>query len=396
MGVRCAPDLSFVVEHTLSCNSYGSAPELRTPAPRAALDASSAPTHQPMAAGSSVFGHTTDFLEAAFSGARDLACVEVFSGAGSIWRAAREAGFATASFDILEDPAQDVCTEGGFLALAQLALRLAPGGLLWVAPMCNSFSWLCLSTTGRSCFNGYAGNPANPNVARGNHVALASVFLMRLALGRGVHGIMENPTGSRLWKFLDQAGAWPFPTYEAVTHRCAFEECPEGGMKLFKRYRLVGTAPWVGQMRRECPCKSRLHRKAAVVVKDRCGKMATSGKRVVLRESGAYPAAMGVAVVQAWKRSLAGRASPSALADSSTLVGLSAAADSSARAGSSAPAGLSDPAGSTAAAGSLAVPGVGARVRSRSRSKSNASGLSIRSTGRSVSRPPSSPALSMD
>jgi hypothetical protein len=118
-----------------------------------------------MAAGSSVFGHTSASLEAAFAGARDLACVEVFSGAGSVWRAAQGAGFAAASFDILEDPAQDVCVESGFLALAQLVLRLAPGGLLWVAPMCNSFSWLCLSTTARSCTNGWAGDPANPHVA---------------------------------------------------------------------------------------------------------------------------------------------------------------------------------------------------------------------------------------
>lgn len=345
-----------------------------------------------MAAGSSVFGHTCASLEAAFSGVRDLACLEVFSGAGSIWRAARAAGFATASFDILQDPAQDVCVEGGFLALAQMVLRLVPGGLLWVAPMCNSFSWLCMSTTGRSSFNGYAGNPANPNVVRGNHAALASVFLMRLALGRGAHGIMENPTGSSLWKFLDKADMWPLPTYEAVIHRCAFEECPEGGMKLFKRYRLVGTAPWVGQLRRRCPCKARLHRKAATVATDKCGRMATSGERAVLQESGAYPPAMGLAVVQAWRRSLAG----SAAADSSTLAGSSAAAGSSAPASSSPPAGSSAPAASSARAGSSAPAGsaapAGSLGRSRSRSRSSSSGLSIVS----ASRPPSSPALSVD
>ena len=308
-----------------------------------------------------MFGHTASSLEAAFSDARDLACVEVFSGAGSIWRAFQGAGFAAASFDILDDPMQDVCMEKGFLALARLVLRLAPGGLLWVAPMCNSFSWLCMSTTGRDDFNGWAGNLANPNLVRGNHAALVSLFLMRLALGRGVDSIMENPAGSTLWKFLGEA--WPFATYQIVTHRCFFEQPPlDGGMKLFKQYRLAGTAAWVTQLRRKCSCICRpRHRKAAKAVKDKNGKTATSGEHTVLRESGAYPAAMGIAVVEAWSRgsALAGSSAGSALAGSPAL-------DSP-----------SIPSGSAATAPSS--------NRSRSRSMSS-SGLSMAS----------SPALSVD
>ncbi len=327
-----------------------------------------------------VFGFTVRALNDGYAdGVRDIDCVELFSGVGSVWRAAQDAGFAAVGFDKTLDPSQDIGLQSGFLLAARLVLRIRPSGLLWLAPMCSSFCWLCVSTTVRKRHNDYVGDLKNPHVVAGNHAAMASVLLMSLAVFRGVHCILENPVGSRMWPFLTCAQAIRFPTWGVVCNRCAFEEAPLGE-KLYKRYRLVGTALWTLTLRRPCTCQSHAHRLSSR--RSRRQPRRCSGNLAVLQESGAYPCGLGVAVVQAWQAGITASAG-------SAAAGSAAAGSAVHSAGSSA--GVSVASAAVGASARTASPKHPALMNMQGDSSENeglpmsdSSGLSLRSSASSA------------
>ena len=95
---------------------------------------------------------------------RDLDVAEFFCGVGSIWLAGKTAGYNAVGFDkfrvpgvtdSVTDPSacEDILSPAGFLNAVRLVLRLKVRGLLWLAPMCNSFCYLALSRTQRKAWN---------------------------------------------------------------------------------------------------------------------------------------------------------------------------------------------------------------------------------------------------
>ena len=69
---------------------------------------------------------------------RDLDCVEIFAGAGSIAAAAAEKGLRAATYDKaripgVTDKTEDITTLQGFRGAIALVMRLASHGLLWLA-----------------------------------------------------------------------------------------------------------------------------------------------------------------------------------------------------------------------------------------------------------------------
>lgn len=236
---------------------------------------------------------------------RDLDCVEIFSGVGAIRAAAEAVGCRTASFDKRSDPRQDILDPAGFQIALSLVLRLRPNGLLWLAPMCDSFSWLCLRTTKRNRANAYTGDKASMKVQHGNLGARAAAFLLTVAWCFGVSVLFENPVGSRMWPYLSMAGGLVVQEgVHVVCHRCAYDRAPRGE-RLFKRYKLFCTEPWGKALCSKCPCGKGAGHRLSSRRKVEGQIVRTTGRKASLEESGRYPAALGVAVVAAWRRAAA-------------------------------------------------------------------------------------------
>ena len=137
---------------------------------------------------------------------RDLDCVEIFAGVGSIAAAAAEKGLRSAAYDKGRIPGvtegtEDITTLQGFRGAIALVLRLAAHGLLWLAPDCSSWGFMNCSRCQRSEDNGYVGDVTYSKVIAGNTMAESTVFLILLAAARQVKAALENPVGSHFFKY---------------------------------------------------------------------------------------------------------------------------------------------------------------------------------------------------
>ena len=134
---------------------------------------------------------------------------------------------------------EDITTLAGFKHAVNLVLQLAVGGLLWMAPVCSSFTFMNSSNCMRGPSNDYYGDTNYPPVIEGNLMARIAAFLFALAWARGVDVAVENPPGNSIWNFppfisildgIDSAFELP----KAITHRCAFDPLPPGERHLEK------------------------------------------------------------------------------------------------------------------------------------------------------------------
>ena len=133
------------------------------------------------------------------------------------------------------------------------------------------------------------------SVVEGNLAAQAAAFLMTLAYVRDVHGVLENPHGSRMFAMFQVASVLVFDTFRTACMRCPFAVEPDG-QRHWKRYMFLSASMWVKRLRRKCGCLSKQHIK---LTKKRFGRV--SGIKPRLRESAAYPLALGSAVISAWE-----------------------------------------------------------------------------------------------
>jgi hypothetical protein len=158
---------------------------------------------------------------------RDLDVVEVWSGCASIVHAARCKGMKAEPFDLVNGPGQDILTKDGFRAAVRLAMRIRPGGLLAMGPVCSSFVFANMSNTKRKR-DQLEGDVSYPPVRDGNTMALMAAFLFQAAMSRDVRTSIENPAGSMMFSFLDVhlAHLGELPT--VIVDRCAFSDEPDG------------------------------------------------------------------------------------------------------------------------------------------------------------------------
>ena len=234
---------------------------------------------------------------------RDLDCVEIFAGVGSIAAAAAQKGLRTAAYDKgritgVTESTEDITTAQGFTTAINLVLRLAPHGLLFLAPDCSSWGFMNCSRCQRSEANGYIGDVAYPKVSAGNMIAECSVFLVLLAAAREVKAALENPVGSHFFKYgpvMDVANS--LNMVEACTNRCAFSVAPFG-KRYKKKYKFLATGSWIRGVFAPCRCPGNVH---LLLTKTRVGKdgrVQRNGIKVRLTESGAYPIALGHHIVE--------------------------------------------------------------------------------------------------
>ena len=231
--------------------------------------------------------------------ARDLDCAEIFSGVQSVVRAARERGMRAQGFDKLHDPKDDITTPTGFRRAVTLVMRLAAGGLLWLAPVCSSWVFMNSSNCRRTAANGYKGNEKYKPVQLGNIMAEATAFLVLLAYRRCCTAAVENPIQSVIFKYKPlQLVAEALQMVRTITYRCAFCDAPYGA-RMLKGYRFLAIGEWIKWTAERCRCPGRVHKKL-VVMRNSGGRRRVTGIKVRLTASGAYPLALGRRIVESW------------------------------------------------------------------------------------------------
>ena len=261
-----------------------------------------------------IFGLTVSSVLDTASEQRDLDVVELWSGVEAIVSAAKAAGFTAMPFDRFrirgvtdtDDPnvTENILLEAGFRRALSLVLRLRPGGLLWMAPVCSSWIFLNLRRTKRTRVAGprFQGNLKYLPVQHGNSMAEMAAFLFLVAVSRGVQVVIENPAGSMMFNyevFANACALWP-KRFWAVLPHCRYSTAPFGS-RYGKKFKLMGSHAWVLQLACRCRCPGRKH-KSLVTVKNVRGKKAVTGVKQALKDSAAYPRAMGTAVIQKWMR----------------------------------------------------------------------------------------------
>ena len=234
---------------------------------------------------------------------RDLDVLELWSGVGSIVRAGSRQAYSAKGFDIINSEYEDITTPAGFEHTVNLVLQLGVGGLLWMSPVCTSFTWMNSRNTKRGPSNDHYGDTNYPSVIEGNLMARIAAFLFALAWARGVDVVIENPPGSSIWKFpplktiLDGINS-TFELAGTITHRCAFDPLPPGERYL-KKFRFVATAGWINETHRPCSCGTG-HKELARRWIGKDGLEKVTGHLKDLEASSAYPDKLGETIVAAW------------------------------------------------------------------------------------------------
>lgn len=197
---------------------------------------------------------------------------------------------------------EDILSKQGFTLALTYVMRLAPAGLLWMAPVCSSFNnFLNQVNTQRRSAQGYTGATNYQPVREGNAMARIAVFLFTVAWARMVEAVIENPVDSVLFKYTpvrDTLAKVEGPGCRVVTPRCAFST-EAFGRRPYKLYRFVATGSWITSLRRRCSCPGKEHMKLTVrkVVN---GRVQITGIKTALVYSASYPRALGHAVAASW------------------------------------------------------------------------------------------------
>lgn len=226
---------------------------------------------------------------------RDLDVLELWTEAETVVQAARAKGLRAEGFDILQDPCRDLTTASGFKAALTLVLRLKPGGLLTMAPDCSSFVFGPTSTSGRKK-GSFEGDTSREFVRRGNLQALIAGLFFNLAVARQLEVVLENPAGSMLFSYL--GAALTSLTWLAIGYcdRCRYITSLQRATENFKkRYKFVASGNWILKAMQNCNCQ---RRHAPLMDLGPNGEV--NGRRKDMKLSGLYPAALGVAIVEAY------------------------------------------------------------------------------------------------
>lgn len=232
----------------------------------------------------------------------DLACVELWAGVQTITQAARAMGMEAVGMDINRVPgvtdqpgaqSENILSKQGFMNALSSVLRLRPGGLLWMAPVCSSFVFMNSSNCQRTRKNP-AGNTAYGPVKDGNRMALMAAFLYAVGMLIGARPVVEQPAGSMMFRLKPlEKIIQEFKAKTATCVRCAFTPTVDYGSRFLKRYKFLGES-WVKCLHTKCSCPDKKH--AAMVKTDTAGGV--TGDLKALKGSQAYPKKLGGFVIK--------------------------------------------------------------------------------------------------
>ena len=219
---------------------------------------------------------------------RYLDVVELFCGKAELSKACREKGFETRSLDRENSPQEDLGNMTGLQGTIQLIMSMKIGALLWLAPPCKNWVFLSTPQHKRNRSNFFLGACPDRATKEANSLVYTVAALIRLAVSRGVHYIIEQPTDSRMLQTACMSKALKMTRAQTiVTYLAAFcEDFP-----CCKGLHLCGSAPILRSLRRNPPPSQPCNR---VYVKDVFSGAVSGGPD--LEETQHYPQEFGVAV----------------------------------------------------------------------------------------------------
>ena len=253
-----------------------------------------------------IFGLTVSGVlsDSGWSRRRSLDVVEVWAGVASVAGSADEEGLRSKAFDIINNPQQDILSENGFKLALGWVLELRENGLLAMGPVCSSFVTLNCKNTKRTKSN-VEGNSNCHEVLVGNMMAKAAAFLFLVAIARNVHAYIENPAGSMIFRYMREMGllcATQFPFLASVvTHRCVWDTQTPYFNRYMKPYKFMATGSWITAVAQKCKCPTPQSGTKHLPLVKLSSNGGRTGLKEALKESQAYPAALGAALVMAWK-----------------------------------------------------------------------------------------------
>eukprot|EP00438_Fugacium_kawagutii_P001598 Skav204352 [mRNA] locus=scaffold866:500:1387:+ [translate_table: standard] len=218
--------------------------------------------------------------------------VEVFAGCARLTLEMIRAGFEGSAFDLLFNPVEQNVLDSKGLRLVIDALSCVKyGGLCWIATKCSSFVSLCLCQSQRSATNNFMGDETRPFVRNGNDLMQISSLLFLLAYLCGLWPVVEQPLSSVLPDCPAMRTVLRFTSArKCVTYLGSYEGPSQKPLQLWSPWHRVQT------LHRPKP----MDLVAAEPLARRHGDSDErfTGNKELLRESEAYTAAFGKAVVQ--------------------------------------------------------------------------------------------------
>ena len=131
---------------------------------------------------------------------QDIDVAEMFSGVGHLVSAAKAAGMAALTYEILEDKIhQDICSPQGFLEALLMMMRLHLQGLVHWDTCCSNWIWMSRSGTGRNNANPM-GDPSLSKVQIANLMVSRMCCLQLVAFAKYGIMILEQPASSLMPK----------------------------------------------------------------------------------------------------------------------------------------------------------------------------------------------------
>ena len=219
-----------------------------------------------------------------------LQAAEIFAGDANLTAAFRAFGMSCASMDKATNPdTDDVLSDVGKGRLLYTVVKLAPGGLPWLAPPCSSWVWMSRRTSKRSSQD-IEGDTTNESVAQANSIARLLAEVCQTCYALGVPYIIEQPRTSLLFTY---------PPMEAMLRstraRRVAVDLGKAGATSQKPLALWGTAPWLERLAgivRRRPALSQPRR-----LTEKKGRF-VNGKKIALGRSAAYPRVFGTIVAR--------------------------------------------------------------------------------------------------
>ena len=242
---------------------------------------------------------------------RDLDVLEVFTEAESISNAAKKLGHRAEVFDFRNEGTQSITVKAGLHQAVRLVMRVRESGLVTLAPECKTFGFACSSITKRNKTR-KAGDVKKPAVANGNQIARTAFWLFILAICRGVHACLENPSGSMLFSYMmnyieklrnavSRLAAQQPPCQQLRPQYFLVDRCSFVSQRpTFKKtYKFLCSSDWFSPAVKRCNCPSGEHLQLMNQVPRGDGSFKINGTKY-LKGSGLYPQALGESIVAAW------------------------------------------------------------------------------------------------
>ena len=238
-----------------------------------------------------------------------LDAAELFAGVSAITHGLRACGFSCVPVDITYcgDGMMDILTPEGFSLCISLILRMGMQGqgLLWLAPVCSTWIFMSMGSTGRSWFNPL-GDTWKACVQEANVMNARAVLLCILAGALGVTWILEQPRTSVFHET---------PRFQWLAKTTQVWEADDVEMGAYggsskKSLKLFSNRKWVGRLRCRVPKGKRFtDTQLTKVYWDAKGNRRITGG-AKLKQSQAYPELFGLHVAATYRQSMAADKEP--------------------------------------------------------------------------------------